>query len=101
MQRYSFSKAGILAMPIPVERDWILFPDSQQKHFYVRVTANGARSFVVDRNDVKRGRLRLTLGTAGTDAMTAAQARELAAIALGLYAEGYTAEQIKGRLERS
>lgn len=101
MKRYKFSRAGILAMPLPASGNQILYPDSEQAYLYVRVTANGARSFVVDKNSVQRGRVRITLGPAGTDAMTAVQAREQAAIALGLIAEGYTAEQIKERLQRA
>ena len=65
----------------------------------MRVTANGARSFIVDKNTT-RGRIRITLGPAGTDALTVPQAREKARIALGLISEGYTREQIEDRLAR-
>lgn len=101
---YKFTRDGIGQMPSPTDRDWILYPDNgkdAQKYLYVRVTRNGARSFVVDKNSVERGRVRLTLGPAGTDALTAVQARQQAAIALGLISEGYTADQIKERLARA
>jgi integrase len=100
---YKFSRDGIINMPAP-ERDWILYPDNgqgAQKYLYVRVTRNGARSFMVDKNSVERGRVRITLGPAGTDAMTAVQAREQARIALGLMEEGYTPDKIKDRLQRA
>jgi integrase len=103
MKRHSFSKAGILAMPLPhkeSKKGYLLYPDPEQANHYVLVTKNGTRSFVVDKN-TKRGRVRITLGPAGTDAMTALQARERARIALGLIAEGYTREQIDDRLARS
>jgi integrase len=101
MKRYSFSRAGILAMPLPMTRNKILYPDSEQKYLYVRVTRNGARSFVVDKNDAKRGRVQIALGPAGTDSMTAVQAREQARIALGLMEEGYTPDKIRDRLQRA
>jgi integrase len=100
MKRYKFSRDGIAKMPAP-ESGQVLYPDPEMKHHYVRVTANGYKSFVVDRNITERGRVRLTLGPAGTDAMTAVQARQQARIALGLIAEGYTPEQIKERLARA
>lgn len=101
VKAFKFSKLGILAMPRPTTHDWVLYPDSEQKYLYVRVTANGARSFVVDKNNVQRGRVRITLGRAGTDSMTAVQAREQARIAVGMLAEGYGADQIKVRLARA
>lgn len=100
MKAYRFSREGILAMPVPTKRDWVTYPDSEQKYLYVRVTANGARSFIVDKNSVERGRVRITLGPAGTDAMTAVQAREKARIAIGMLQEGHTPQQIKDRLAR-
>src|SRR5688572_2205621 len=99
MKAYRFSKAGILAMPLPSTGNQILYPDPEQDFHYVRVTAGGARSFVVDKNTA-RGRIRITLGPAGTDAMTAVQAREQAVIALGMIKEGRTPDQIRDRLAR-
>src|SRR5688572_20563081 len=98
MKGYRFSKQGILAMPLPSANNQILYPDPDQPFHYVRVTKGGARSFVVDKNIMQRGRVRITLGPAGTDAMTALQAREKAVIALGMIQEGHTPQQIKDRL---
>lgn len=100
MKRFMFSRAGILAMPLPANNNQVLYPDPEQAHHYVRVTTGGARSFVVDRNTT-RGRIRITLGEAGTDTLTAVQSREKARIAIGLIAEGYGADQIKERLSRA
>ncbi|MDP1672879.1 MAG: Arm DNA-binding domain-containing protein, partial [Burkholderiales bacterium] len=99
MKAYSFSRAGILAMPLPEKNNQVLYPDPETRFHYVRVTSNGARSFVVDRN-TPRGRIRITLGQAGTDALTAEQARKSALIVLGLIEQGFTAGQIKDRLAR-
>ena len=95
-----FTKNGIAGAKLPTSGNQILYPDPEQPFHYVRVTRGGARSFVVDKN-TKRGRIRITLGPAGTDALTAAQAREQTQIALGLIAEGYTAQQIRARLDRT
>jgi integrase len=100
MKRYKFSRDGIAKMPAP-ESGQVLYPDPEMKHHYVRVTANGYKSFVVDKNSAERGRVRITLGPAGTDALTAVQSRQQARIALGLIAEGYTPERIKERLARA
>jgi integrase len=94
------TKTGINDLALPTQGNQILYSDPEQSGFAVRVTTGGARSFVVDKN-TKRGRIRITLGEAGTDALTIAQAREKARIALGLIAEGYTADQVKERLSRS
>jgi hypothetical protein len=95
-----FTKSGIHALPLPISGNQILYADPEQQHHFVRVTKGGARSFVVDKN-TKRGRVRITLGPAGTDALTIAQSREQTRIALGFIAQGYPAAQIKDRLHRS
>ena len=100
MKDIRFTKSGIAALPLPVRGNQILYADPEQPHHFVRVTKGGARSFVVDKNTV-RGRIRITLGPAGTDSLTSAQARDQARIALGLIAEGHTANQIRDRLDRS
>lgn len=99
MKRFRFTKSGIEALPLPARSNQILYGDPNQPGLAVRVTAGGARAFVVDKN-TKRGRIRITLGPAGTDAMTVLHAREKAQIALGLIAEGFGADQIKDRLAR-
>lgn len=99
MKRNKFSRAGILAMPLPSTGNQILYPDPEQQYHYVRVTAGGARSFVCDKN-TNRGRIRITLGPAGTDALTAIRSREQARIVLGLIQEGYGPDQIKAHLAR-
>jgi integrase len=98
-KRFKFSKAGILAMPLPSSGNQVLYPDPEQAFHFVRVTAGGSRSFVCDKN-TKRGRIRITLGPAGTDALTAVRSREQAQIVLGMIAEGLGADQIKDRLAR-
>ena len=100
MKDHRFTSRGIAALPLPKSNNQILYPDLEQQFLYVRVTTGGARSFVVDKN-TKRGRIRITLGPAGTDTLTATQAREQAQITLGLIAEGYTAQQIRDRLDRT
>ncbi len=100
MKDVRFTKNGIAALPLPASGNQVLYPDPEQPHHFVRVTTGGARSFVVDKN-TKRGRIRITLGTAGTDFLTTAQSRDQARIALGLIAEGHTADQIRTRLDRS
>jgi len=100
MKDHRFTSRGIAALPLPKSNNQILYPDLEQQFLYVRVTTGGARSFVVDKN-TKRGRIRITLGPAGTDTLTATQAREQAQITLGLIAEGYTAQQIRARLDRT
>lgn len=100
MRNPRFTKGGIAALPLPTNNNQILYADPDQPGLAVRVTTGGARSFVVDKN-TKRGRIRITLGPAGTDALTTAQAREQAQIALGLIAEGYTPQQIRDRLDRT
>jgi integrase len=100
MKRYRLTKTGIAALPLPERGNQRLYPDPEQPGLCVRVTANAARSFVVDKN-TSRGRIRITLGPAGTDQITLPQAREQTRIALGLIAEGYTADQIKDRLARA
>lgn len=98
--QYTLSKAGINALPLPTKNNQVLYPDPEARFHYVRVTTNGARSFVVDRN-TSRGRIRITLGPAGTDAMTSQQARRAAAVVLGLIEQGYTPGQIKDHLARA
>lgn len=93
-------KDAIAALERPAKGNQVLYADPEQPGLAVRVTRGGSRSYVVDKNTA-RGRIRITLERAGTDAMTIKQAREKARIALGLIAEGYTAEQIKARLARS
>lgn len=93
-------KAGIAGLALPAKGNQVLYVDQEQPGLAVRVTRGGARSYVVDKN-TKRGRIRITLGPAGTDLLTIVQARAQARIALGLIAEGFTAEQIKGRLARA
>ena len=100
MKHLRFTKSGIAALPLPTTGNQKLHADPEQSHHFVRVTAGGSRSFVVDKNTA-RGRIRITLGTAGTDSLTAAQSRDRARIALGLIAEGLTADQIRARLDRA
>ena len=100
MPTHRLTKTGIHLLPLPARGNQILYSDPDQPGFAVRVTSGGAHAFVVDKN-TKRGRIRITLGPAGTDALTIAQAREQARIALGLIAEGYTPAQIRDRLDRT
>src|SRR5262245_35254186 len=99
MPNQRLTKGRIAALALPTRGNQILYGDPEQPHLAVRVTTGGARSFVVDKN-TKRGRIRITLGPAGTDALTVPQAREQARIAIGLIAEGYTPQQIRDRLGR-
>jgi integrase len=94
------TKSSIHTLEGPRRGNQVLHQDREQDGLAVRVTANGARSFVVDRN-TSRGRVRITLGPAGTDALTVPQAREKARIAIGLIGQGYTREQIEERLARA
>ena len=100
MKHLTFSKSGIAALPLPATGNQKLYQDPDQPHHFVRVTAGGARAYVVDKN-TNRGRIRITLGKAGTDSLTSAQSRDQARIAIGLIAEGYTAGQIRDRLDRT
>jgi integrase len=94
------TKSSIHTLEGPRRGNQVLHQDREQDGLAVRVTANGARSFVVDRN-TSRGRIRITLGPAGTDTLTVPQAREKARIAIGLIGQGYTREQIEERLARA
>ena len=70
MASQRLTKSGIHALQLPSRGNQILYTDREQPHLAVRVTSGGARSFVVDKN-TKRGRIRITLGSAGTDAPNA------------------------------
>lgn len=94
------SNTSIKALPLPERGDQVLHPDSQQDYHYVRVTKKGARAFVVDKN-TKHGRIRITLGDAGTEHLTPAQSRAKARIALGLIEQGYPPAHIKAQLEQA
>jgi integrase len=91
------TKAKIAALALPEKGNQVLHSDPEQRHLYVRVTAAGDRAFVVDKN-TSRGRVRVTLGPAGTDSLTDLQAREQARIAVVLIEQGYSGEQIKAQL---
>lgn len=58
---------------IPKDKDQIFYRDNQLKGFALRVTSNGAKSFVVEKNIGNKVR-RITLGKYG--ALTAEQARK-------------------------
>ncbi len=92
-------KTAIANLALPAKGNQILYADQEQRGLAVRVTRGGSRSWVVDKNTT-RGRIRITLGPAGTDSLTPVQARGQTRIALGLIAEGYTAEQVKARIDR-
>ena len=94
------TKTAIAALKLPRSGNQVLYQDAEQDGLAVRVTSNGARSFIVDRNTT-RGRIRITLGPAGTDELTVPRAREQARIALGLIGQGYTREQVEERLARA
>lgn len=91
------TKEKIRKLALPTKGNQVLHPDPEQRHLYVRVTTGGDRAFVVDKN-TSRGRVRITLGAAGTDSLTDVQAREQARMVVVLIEQGYASEQIKARL---
>jgi integrase len=72
------------ALP-PIGKDQVFYRDIELKGFALRVTSNGSKSFVVEKNIGNKVR-RITLGTKG--ALTAEQARKEAQKIIGHIAAG-------------
>ena len=70
---------------LPVDKDQVFYRDDQLKGFALRVTSNGTKSFVVEKNIGNKVR-RITLGKYG--ALTVEQARKEAQKIIGQIATG-------------
>ena len=79
------TKAIVDKAELPVGKDQVFYRDDQLKGFALRVTSNGSKSFVVEKNIGNKVR-RITLGKYG--ALTTEQARKEAQKIIGQIATG-------------
>lgn len=79
------TKKNVDDAKLPVDKDQVFYRDEQLKGFALRVTSNGTKSFVVEKNIGNKVR-RITLGKYG--ALTVDQARKEAQKIIGQIATG-------------
>lgn len=79
------TKKNVDDAKLPVDKDQVFYRDEQLKGFALRVTSNGTKSFVVEKNIGNKVR-RITLGKYG--ALTVEQARKEAQKIIGQIATG-------------
>lgn len=71
------TKSKVETLPVPTDKDQVFYWDSETKGFGLRITANGARSYVVQR-PVNGKTRRFTLGQHGVLTCEAARKRAMA-----------------------
>lgn len=84
--KIKINKSFVDKAEVPAGKDQVFYRDSELKGFALRVTANGVKSFIVEKN-VKNKVRRVTLGKYG--ALTADRARTEAKILMGKMAAGF------------
>lgn len=88
------TKTKVESLPIPTDKDQVFYWDSETKGFGVRITANGARSYIVQR-PVNGKTRRFTLGPHGL--LTCDEARKRAMEKLLEMMDGIDPQQEKKR----
>lgn len=88
------TKTKVEGLPIPTDKDQVFYWDSETKGFGVRITANGARSYIVQR-PVNGKTRRFTLGPHGL--LTCDEARKRAMEKLLEMMDGIDPQQEKKR----
>jgi integrase len=83
--KIKLTKKNVGDAELPINKDQVFYRDTELKGFALRVTSNGSKSFVVEKNIGNKVR-RITLGKYG--ALTAEQARKEAQKIIGQIATG-------------
>lgn len=84
--KIKINKTFVDKAEVPVGKDQVFYRDSELRGFALRITANGVKSFIVEKNVNNKVR-RVTLGKYG--ALTAETARTEAKILIGKMASGF------------